>query len=244
MAAAVSVLGMAYNVWLFGNPGGGASARTAYYAREFGAGGMFAGSFVEGLAGLTVSPSRGMLVFSPVVVLAVAGALAAWRSDAVARASGRSDGTDGLLLMRYASLAALGTLLTYSKFIAWWGGQGFGSRYLTDLMPFIGLLFGMGYAHVRRAMGPATGRGREPQLTRWSPQIVRPALVAILVYSFAVQAIGAFCWPSRWTLEAPAHVQGLWDWQDTQIIACARAGPRVDSLARRFFFNPDRASPE
>ena len=36
--------------------------RTAeYYAREFGAGGMFAGSFVEGLAGLTVSPSRGML---------------------------------------------------------------------------------------------------------------------------------------------------------------------------------------
>ena len=87
MAAAVSVLGMAYNVWLFGNPGGGASARTAYYAREFGAGGMFAGSFVEGLAGLTVSPSRGMLVFSPVVVLAVAGALAAWRSDAVARAS-------------------------------------------------------------------------------------------------------------------------------------------------------------
>ncbi len=244
LAAATAALGMAYNFWLFGNPGGGASARTAYYGREFGDGGMFSGSFIEGLAGLTVSPSRGLLVFSPVVLLAVVGSVAAWQFRAASRTDRGKSEADGLLLARYASLAIVAVVLMYAQFIAWWGGQGFGSRYLADVMPFVGVLFGMGYAHASRAMGAAFGSWREPRSTRWSRRVFRPALATILVYSIAVQAVGAFCWPSRWTLDAPAHVQGLWDWRDSQIIACIRAGPRIDPLAKRLFSNLEIASPE
>ena len=242
-AAVTAVVGMAYNVWLFGHPGGGASARTAYYAREFGDGGMFSGSFVEGIAGLTVSPSRGLLVFSPVVLLAVVGAVAAWRRRAGTHGTHGDGEADGLLLARYASLAVIGVVLMYAQFIAWWGGQGFGSRYLVDVMPFVGVLLGIGYAHGSRAMGVAIGRWRAPRSTGWSRGVFRSALATIVVYSIAVQVVGAFCWPSRWTLEAPAHVQGLWDWRDNQIIACIRAGPRIDPLAKRLFSDLGIASP-
>ena len=65
------------------------------WMKELGTTDMFSGSLPVGLAGLTVSPSRGILIFSPVVVIAVVGALKAWRSTDdpghVGRRFGRRD---------------------------------------------------------------------------------------------------------------------------------------------------------
>jgi hypothetical protein len=207
----IGLIGVLYNYWLFGNFVGGAPFRTAIWMKEFGTTDMFSGSLSTGLAGLTVSPSRGLFIFSPMVIVAVAGALKAWRSPPI---------TDGVLLARYSSLAAVAILLVYSKFIAWWGGHGFGPRYLTDAMPFVGLLFAFG-------LKPAV---EQRPRSRFFPIVV----TVLLSYSIFIQAVGAFCWPSQWTLnENPPYRFRLWDWRNSEIGTCIREGPKVDPSAQR-----------
>jgi hypothetical protein len=212
-AAIVGLTGVAYNYWLFGNVVGGAPFRTEYWVDELGSAGMFSGSILVGMAGLSVSPSRGILIFSPIVFVAIVGAVKAWKT---------SPASDAVLLARYSSLAALAIFLTYSKFIVWWGGHGYGPRYLTDAMPFLGLLFAAGFAALPRAR-----------------QLARPLQIAaatLLIYSVLVQAIGAFCWPSAWTLnDNPPYRYRLWDWEESQIEMCIRSGPRFDPAAQRLF---------
>ena len=222
-AAVTGLAGVLYNYWLFGNAVGGAPFRTAYWMRELGTTSMFSGSLPVGLAGLTVSPGRGILIFSPIVCVAAAGALRAWRAAAPADRRPSLIGfgrADAVRLLRYASIAALAILLTYSKFIAWWGGHGYGPRYLTDAMPFVGLLFAAGFH-------PLVGKSQ-------GLRVGHTAAMALLAYSIAVQAVGAFCWPSPWTLNNnPPYRFRLWDWRDNEIAMCIRSGPRIDPAAQR-----------
>jgi hypothetical protein len=222
-AALTGLTGVLYNYWLFNNAVGGAPFRTGYWVEELGTSGMFTGSLPVGLAGLTVSPSRGILVYSPIVVAAVYGAMRAWRtpldSNKTPAPLGRAD---AILLVRYSSLAALAILLTYSKFIVWWGGHGYGPRYLTDAMPFLGPMFALG-------LSPIFGRASRAR----AGQI---AVIAALTYSIGIQAIGAFCWPSSWTLnDNPPYRYRLWDWRESDIELCIRDGPRIDPAARALF---------
>jgi len=210
-AGAVGVAGMLYNHWLFGNLVGGAPFRTDYWVQELGSVGMFSGSLPAGMAGLGFSPSRGILIFSPVILVAIAGAVSTWRAGAA---------SDAMLLARYSGLAALAIFLTYSKFIVWWGGHGYGPRYLTDAMPFVGLPFAAGFAWL--------------QQHRPVYRVARAGAMMLLVYSVAIQAIGAFCWPSPWTLnDNPPYRYRLWDWEESDIELCIRAGPRIDPAAQR-----------
>jgi hypothetical protein len=87
-------------------------------------------------------------------------------------------------------------------------------------MPFVGILFAFGF---RRIFGDAPRR-----------RLVQTASIAVLAYSISIQAIGAFCWPSPWTLNNnPPYRYRLWDWRDTELEACLRAGPRIDPAAQR-----------
>jgi hypothetical protein len=184
---------------------------------------MFSGSLSAGLAGLTVSPSRGLFIFSPVMLVAAAGAIKVWRAPLTGDSGMAAARVDVLLLARYSALAVLAILLTYSKFIVWWGGHGYGPRYLTDAMPFAGLLLGFGFLP-----GPAVDS--EP------PVSARPLRFAavLLAVSIVVQGIGAFCWPSPWTLDNnPPYRYRLWDWRNNEISACLAAGPRIDPIGRR-----------
>ena len=62
------------------------------------------------------------------------------------------------------------------------------------------------------------------------------AIVVALTYSMSVQAIGAFCWPSSWTLnDNPPYRYRLWDWRESDIELCIRDGPRIDPAARQLF---------
>ncbi len=219
--------GVLFNLMIFGSVGGGAAGRTSNWVEEFGAPNMFAGSLLTGLAGLTVSPSRGILVFSPILVLALVGGYRVWRTR-LATLSTR-EAQDAVLLGRYATLGSVAILMAYSQYLVWWGGHGFGPRYLTDLMPLAALLFVFGLADpVRPAQEAAT--------TRPTLRLRSVAVVVLCAYSIGIQALGAFCWPSPWTLDgASVYVARLWDWRDNQIVSCIRAGPRVDPMTRRLF---------
>lgn len=77
---------------------------------------------LEGLVGLLISPSRGLLIFSPVVLVAAAGIPGSfakgWRSA-----------------LPWCSLALACQYALYGSYAVWWGGHTYGPRYLLDVLP-------------------------------------------------------------------------------------------------------------
>jgi hypothetical protein len=80
-----------------------------------------------GIAGVLVSPSRGLLVFSPFLLAAVPGALVA-----LAR--------PGLAPLRALAAACVATVVVAAKHYDWWGGWSYGYRHVVDLAPALALL--------------------------------------------------------------------------------------------------------
>jgi hypothetical protein len=81
----------------------------------------------EGLSGVLLSPSRGLFIYSPIVLFSLVGSVYAWRRF-------------GASLLRYVSVGVLLTILLYSKWVMWWGGSSYGPRLLADLSPSLMLL--------------------------------------------------------------------------------------------------------
>jgi len=79
--------------------------------------------FTEGISGLLFSPSRGLFVYSPILLLSVGGILIAC--------------SKGPSFLKFFSLGALLVVALHSKFSQWWGGYCYGPRYFADLAPFL-----------------------------------------------------------------------------------------------------------
>ena len=90
----------------------------------------FSGNPLRGLAGLLVSPSRGLLVFSPFLLFAVPGA----------RRGLRSVEHRDLTVAMIVGITA--TLCLYCFWSVWWAGHSFGYRFLIELVPFLTILVG------------------------------------------------------------------------------------------------------
>jgi hypothetical protein len=163
---------------------------------------------LQGLLSLLVSPSRGLFVFSPVLVFSLLGFVVWCRSADRLR-------PDVYLI---AVATSVGHLLLFSKWTTWWGGHTYGPRYLTDIGPCIIVL-----------MAPAM----RLVLDRLA---LRTVFGLALAASIAVQAIGAFCYPNGDWNGSPAsidtHPERLWDWRDNQIGRTLSAGVVRDPLAR------------
>jgi hypothetical protein len=122
----------ALNVAQFGTPAGG-------YREES----ILGGPFWTGLAGLLLSPSRGLLFFAPWLFLGAA---------TLARPSSPWH--------RACGAAALPILLLHAAFPHWWAGWSYGPRYLTDAAPFLAVLAApalvdLWRARAARPAGPA-----------------------------------------------------------------------------------------
>jgi len=89
--------------------------------------GLWRTPILQGLAGLLLSPARGLLVYSPVFILSCLGAVRGWwkKMDP---------------LFPYVSISVVLTLLLYSKWSMWWGGGTFGPRFLADITPLLAFL--------------------------------------------------------------------------------------------------------
>jgi hypothetical protein len=86
-------------------------------------------SYLEALAANVVSPGRGLLLFSPVALLAVGGVIVAIRRSRL----------DGLLVVS-AAVVVLQWLVVSAYGENWVGGHSFGPRFFTDVIPFLVLL--------------------------------------------------------------------------------------------------------
>ncbi len=84
----------------------------------------FSNPLGTGLAGLLISPGRGILLFSPFLAFSAIGFAMAWKKP-------------GDALLRALSLGCAAELVAYSKWHAWTGGWCFGPRFLADMMPVL-----------------------------------------------------------------------------------------------------------
>jgi hypothetical protein len=190
------VLGAAllgYNLWFFDSVLGGQARLEQLHRKIHGVSGAWSGNFVDGLLGTLISPNRGLLVFSPWIGVALL-------TLAVPNVRRRL-ATHSLICFLLASLIPY--LIILSKYSVWWGGHCFGPRYWTDVIPLFAILFAYGL---------------DWMLTRSRILVVISALT--VVFSIAVQVIGAFCYPSSWNFEprnVDLHHERLWDWRDTEL---------------------------
>jgi hypothetical protein len=122
------------NIRWFGNPLGALPLLQRLNSRIHVTGPSFRIGW-EGLAGLLVSPSRGLLVFSPIVAVAAAGMpstlAAGWKWP-----------------LRWCVLAMALQYVVYASYAVWWGGHTYGPRYMLDILP---LAVPLAAAALRRA---------------------------------------------------------------------------------------------
>ncbi|HLN02767.1 MAG TPA: hypothetical protein VK335_25990 [Bryobacteraceae bacterium] len=179
-----------YNVRIFG------SALGAYPA-----GWLLRGNLLDGIAGLLISPSRGLLVFCPVFLFSAIGVYRWFRTSQKPHAP--------IYLICLVVVAA--HFLTLARYRLWWGGFSYGPRLITDVIPCLVILM-IPAMRLVEASGP------------W-----KSAFGATLVFSIFVQAVGAFCYPNGHWDSLPRSVdqypERLWDWRDNQIVRSASAGP-------------------
>jgi hypothetical protein len=117
---------MAYNMWYFGSPLTTGFGGTAVSPASFWKGSSYFLStpLWEGLLRILVSPSRGLLIYSPIFVFAFVGMVMIWRKS-------------GHVFLKYLSLSPFLTIFLAAKWVSWRGGHSYGPRLLADITPII-----------------------------------------------------------------------------------------------------------
>ena len=152
----VASLLLGYNLWYFGDPVGGQAQLEQIHRSSHGVQGPWSGNLLEGATGTLVSPNRGLLVFSPWILLA----LLALPATAGQIAHHR--------LMTWLLWAVVPFFFMLAKYSVWWGGHCFGPRYWTDVIPLfaIVLAFALDWAVQPRPCPAAALRPDHPLLDR------------------------------------------------------------------------------
>jgi hypothetical protein len=156
--------------------------------------------FWTALAGNLISPSRGVLLYIPVLFF-IAYLLLRYRRH--------------VPLPRLALLALLvitAHLVVVSSFRHWWGGMSFGPRFMTGLTPWFVLLAILGV----HAMLDWRGKeGSRLPLRRWCTPLISGAM--LLLSSCFINARGA-CSLKAFKWNPDKNPSELWNWSQPQFL--------------------------
>ena len=194
--AALTVLGgvalIAYNVAFFGHGLGGYADIVRF----------FRWPNLTRLTGLLISPSRGLLIYTPAAALSLPqmlrgrGAAHAW--------------------LKYAAAGVVGYLLLYTCFGGWWGGYAYGPRFLTDTLPALAILAA---PTVERLWQNPKGRALIVGLTTWG----------VVVQAIGVYCDDR-SWDAL-PVPVDRQKGRLWEWGDPQILRALQVGWQGTELA-------------
>ena len=202
LVAAAGIV-VASNVAWFGHPLGAVARLESLHPTVHATPGSL-GSPWQGGLGLLLSPSRGLLIFSPVVLVCVAGLRAVVR-----------EGWRGPLAWCLA--AAVAQFALYACYSVWWGGHTYGPRYLVDLLPLLIPMAAEGAAALgRNRLSGAVAAGA----LAWSV-----AVAATGAFCYPAE---------RWNTspdEVDIRHERLWDWRDPQFVRCWKAGLSPQNFA-------------
>jgi hypothetical protein len=164
-------------------------------------------TFFEALIGHWVSPSRGFLIYSPILILAIIGI-----GLTIKRRQWQH--VDGLL---FGIIVA--HWIVVSLWWNWWAGVSFGPRIWSDMLPYLA------YFMIPTLVAFATLRGKR----RWLAAV---GGVVLIGWSVFVHYRGANAGePMDWNGQpAPidAFPRRVWDWRDPQWLRGVTFGPPVN----------------
>ena len=183
----------AYNYHYFGHPFafGQSVVASSIALSKTGSAGLWQSSWAQSLPGLLVSPARGLVWFSPVLVLGLVSAAAVWRNP------------------RYRpliplQLGAVAMILVAGKWFDWWGGLTWGYRSIVDATPYLALLL---VPIVERVVASRPLRLVCGLLLIWSI-----AVQVIGAYSYSLTG-----WSDLWRDYDRPEQASLWRWDRPQI---------------------------
>ena len=167
--------------------------------------GLSGATFFEALIGHWISPSRGLLIFSPILILAIAGV--------VLKARRQWQRLDGLLL----GIIGLHWIVV-SLWWNWWAGVSFGPRIWSDMLPYL-MYF------VIPALAAVAALPRTPKRVALSSVGLLLAF-SVFVHYRGANAAEVMDWNG---FPAPIDVyhQRVWDWRDPQWLRGITFGPPV-----------------
>jgi hypothetical protein len=164
-------------------------------------------NLIEGALGNLISPSRGLLVFSPVLVLAVAGVVVKLKQHTFEK-------LDGVLI----AIIVLHWLVI-SDFGLWWGGWAYGPRFFADVLPYFFYLMIPAMAALTKLKG----------MRKW---VVATIVTVLVGFSCFVHYRGANSkevmneWHT-WPIDLGNSTARLWDWSDPQFLRGLKWGTPV-----------------
>lgn len=179
----------------------------------------FAGDYArtaEALAGQLVSPSRGLLIASPILLLLLAGVWLQIRR--------RRFGLLGAVLLAAIVLH----WVTISVWPIWWGGHSQGPRLWTDMLPFmmVFVIEGLTMMGRRWQLEPSPDTppvpGRKYVLVRAGHPAIVAMVAVLMVVSFAshfrlANAAATMKWNAS-PVNVDAQPSRVWDWHDVQML--------------------------
>jgi hypothetical protein len=191
-----------YNYSVFGTMFGGYSENLSLFS--------ISGSFIGHFLGLLISPNVGLLIFSPVLLLSLAGYYVIYTR--------RNSSLRTLLLV--AGIAVVLEILLYSFWntLSASGAFVFGPRYLTGLLPVLCLALGF---FLDEWFG--TGRARHRGTEQWIVVII---VCSLVVMSAAIQVIGVFFYNYSSDENKTMDDERAWDVTDSLIIRGFEEGSR------------------
>jgi hypothetical protein len=184
---------LAYNLRFAGNVAGGYGV--------IGSSRFFDHPIIPGVAGLLISPAKGLFVFSPFLLVL----FSPWRE----REESRQQRTLTLLMAGSVIIQ----LVLYAK-VDWRGGLSWGPRYMTDLLPFLMWLITPAVARLR-------GAARACFLVAIAVSVVFEAIGAFAYSGPIDNAIYA--------MDLKIEGQGMvttptWQWQNAAFLSSVRSG--------------------
>jgi len=207
-AAAVTALPfLIYNLWIFGNMFGGYKQNLGVFT--------FGPDSIGNFAGLLIAPNVGLLIFSPVLILAVFGYLNLRTISSVRIRQ---------VFFVFGPAIVL-EILVYSFFGFWESSVAFsyGQRFLTGFIPVLAIFIGIAINKFFWA---------EPAIS--TAQAVRAVIILLIVSSVIIQAIGVFLYPLY--PDRSTSSERTWDWEHSIILESFGYGvSRIDSITTYSF---------
>jgi hypothetical protein len=164
-------------------------------------------TLVPALIGQWLSPSRGLLIYSPVLLLAVFGLLIKIRRKQIERLDAY---LLGIVVLHWIAI---------SIWPVWWGGWSYGPRMFTDMLPYFFYF-----------MIPVFVQA--PRATRGQKAVFAAGTLLLVAWSFAVHYRGANDLATLEWNRKPVNVDDypdrLWDWRDAQFARGLTWGAPID----------------
>jgi hypothetical protein len=186
-AALIAIPWLAYNFSVYGGP------FPNYYLHNYSG----QRDFVHGLLANLVSPSRGLLVFSPVLILSVSGFVLAMRQR-----------EQRALFLAYGLIVVLMLAIVAGAPI-WWAGASFGPRFTADLLPFLGFFTAFNFAYFA-----TLGRRERAACVSITAAM---AVISFLMHSQGATRSGPMAWNAV-PNSIDEHPERAWDWRDPQFL--------------------------